>query len=175
MIFGMHTKNTFAAAAAAAAAIVVLLSVAAGTLLIAGEPPAAAPATKPAAATTAPGTSETKPNGLKITYVATGDGARVGDNVSVLYTGKLQDGTEFDSSAKHGNEPIEFILGRGMVIKGWDEGIQGMQVGEKRTLVIPPSLGYGEQGAGGVIPPNATLTFDVELVGLRRPPQAPQQ
>jgi FKBP-type peptidyl-prolyl cis-trans isomerase len=162
----MHTKKAFAAVAVA--------SLFAASLLVAGQPPAAAPATKPAA-TTAPGTSETKPNGMKVTYVAMGDGARVGDNVSVLYAGKLQDGTEFDSSAKHGNEPIEFILGRGMVIKGWDEGLQGMQVGDKRTLVIPPSLGYGEQGAGGVIPPNATLTFDVELVGLRRAPQAPQQ
>jgi FKBP-type peptidyl-prolyl cis-trans isomerase len=162
----MPTKNTFAAVAVA--------SLLAASLLVAGEPPAPAPATKPAA-TTAPGTTETKPNGLKVTYVAAGDGARIGDNVSVLYAGKLQDGTEFDSSAKHGNEPIEFILGRGMVIKGWDEGLQGMQVGDKRTLVIPPSLGYGEQGAGGVIPPNATLTFDVELVGLRRAPQAPGQ
>jgi FKBP-type peptidyl-prolyl cis-trans isomerase len=158
-------KNTFA--------VVVIASLVATSLLLAGEPPAAAPATKPAAAP-ATGTSETKPNGLKITYVAPAEGAKVGDNVSVLYAGKLQDGTEFDSSAKHGNEPIEFILGRGMVIKGWDEGLQGMQVGEKRTLVIPPSLGYGEQGAGGVIPPNATLTFDVELVGLRRPPQQQQ-
>jgi FKBP-type peptidyl-prolyl cis-trans isomerase len=160
--------------------VVVASAFLASTLLIAGEPPApaaapaAAPATKPAATAAAPGKTETKPNGLKITYVAAGEGARPGDNVSVLYAGKLQDGTEFDSSAKHGNEPIEFILGKGMVIKGWDEGLQGMQVGEKRTLVIPPSLGYGEQGAGGVIPPNATLTFDVELVGLRRPPQ-PQQ
>ena len=161
-------KNTFA---------VVVVTLLASTLLIAGEPPAAAPATKPAvAAPAAPSTgkTETKPNGLKVTYVAPAEGAKVGDNVSVLYTGKLQDGTEFDSSAKHGNEPIDFILGKGMVIKGWDEGLQGMQVGEKRTLVIPPSLGYGEQGAGGVIPPNATLTFDVELVGLRRPP-TPQQ
>jgi FKBP-type peptidyl-prolyl cis-trans isomerase len=157
-------KNTF---------VVVVLTLLASTLLIAGEPPApaAAPATKPAAA---PGKTETKPNGLKITYVATGEGAKAGDNVSVLYTGKLQDGTEFDSSAKHGNEPIDFILGKGMVIKGWDEGLQGMQVGEKRTIVIPPTLGYGEQGAGGVIPPNATLTFDVELVALRRPPTPPQ-
>ena len=157
-------KNTFALVVA------VLL---ASSLLIAGEPPAA---TKPATAggDAAAGKTETKPNGLKITYVKPAEGARAGDNVSVLYAGKLQDGTEFDSSAKHGNEPIEFILGKGMVIKGWDEGLQGMQVGEKRTLVIPPSLGYGEQGAGGVIPPNATLTFEVELVGLRRPPQAQQ-
>ena len=158
-------KNTFAA--------IVAVTLLASTLaLFAGEPPAAAPATKPAAS--APGKTETKSNGLKITHVAAGEGAKAGDNVSVLYTGKLQDGTEFDSSAKHGNEPIDFILGKGMVIKGWDEGLQGMQVGEKRTLVIPPTLGYGEQGAGGVIPPNATLTFDVELVGLRRPPTQQQ-
>jgi len=159
-------KNTFA---------VVVVTLLASTLLIAGEPPAAT--TKPAAAAAAApatGKTETKSNGLKITYVAPAEGAKAGDNVSVLYTGKLQDGTEFDSSAKHGNEPIDFVLGKGMVIKGWDEGLQGMHVGEKRTLVIPPSLGYGEQGAGGVIPPNATLTFDVELVGLRRPPQPPQ-
>jgi FKBP-type peptidyl-prolyl cis-trans isomerase len=144
------------------AAVAVILT---ASLLIAAEAPA--PATTQAAAAT-PGKVETKPNGLKITYVAPPAGAKDGDNVSVLYAGKLQDGTEFDSSAKHGNEPIDFILGKGMVIKGWDEGLQGMQVGEKRTLVIPPSLGYGEQGAGGVIPPNATLTFDVELVALRR-------
>jgi FKBP-type peptidyl-prolyl cis-trans isomerase len=167
----MPTKHTCAAVASLFAVVSLF---AAASLLVAGAPPAAAPATKPAATATAgaaAGKTETKPNGLKITYVAPGEGARVGDSVSVLYAGKLQDGTEFDSSAKHGNEPIEFILGKGMVIKGWDEGLQGMQVGEKRTLVIPPSLGYGEQGAGGVIPPNATLTFEVELVGLRRPPQ----
>jgi FKBP-type peptidyl-prolyl cis-trans isomerase len=163
-------KNTFAPVAVVAVVVTLLASTLA---LLAGEPPAAA-TTKPAAAASAPGKTETKPNGLKITYVAPGEGAKAGDNVSVLYTGKLQDGTEFDSSAKHGNEPIDFILGKSMVIKGWDEGLQGMQVGEKRTLVIPPTLGYGEQGAGGVIPPNATLTFDVELVGLRRPVQ-PQQ
>ena len=139
--------------------VIVVLALTAG-LLIAAE----TPATTQAAA----GKSETKENGLKITYVAPPVGAKDGDTVSVLYTGKLQDGTEFDSSAKHGNEPIEFILGKGMVIKGWDEGLKGMQVGEKRTLVIPPTLGYGEQGAGGVIPPNATLTFDVELLALRR-------
>ena len=159
-------KNTFA---------VVVVTLLASTLLIAGEPPAAT--TKPAAAAAAApatGKTETKSNGLKITYVAPAEGAKAGDNVSVLYTGKLQDGTEFDSSAKHGNEPIDFVLGKGMVIKGWDEGLQGMHVGEKRTLVIPPSLGYGEQGAGGVIPPNATLTFDVELVGLRRSPTPAQ-
>jgi FKBP-type peptidyl-prolyl cis-trans isomerase len=169
----MRTR-TFAAVTTAAT-----LSVAA--LLFAADAPttkpaggaAAAPATH-AAAAPAPGTTETKSSGLKVTYVAPATGAKDGDTVSVLYTGKLQDGTVFDASEKHGNEPIEFVLGKGMVIKGWDEGIQGMQIGEKRQLVIPPTLGYGEQGAGGVIPPNATLTFDVELVGLRRPPQ-PQQ
>ena len=146
--------------------VIVVLTLTAG-LLIAAETPAT---TQAAAA----GKTETKDNGLKITYVAPAVGAKDGDTVSVLYTGKLQDGTEFDSSAKHGNEPIEFILGKSMVIKGWDEGLQGMHVGEKRKLVIPPALGYGEAGAGGVIPPNATLTFDVELVALRRP-VGPQQ
>ena len=153
-------KNTFA---------VVVVTLLASTLLIAGEPPAAT--TKPAAAAAAApatGKTETKSNGLKITYVAPAEGAKAGDNVSVLYTGKLQDGTEFDSSAKHGNEPIEFVIGKGMVIKGWEIGVAGMQVGEKRKLEIPPALAYGEQGAGGVIPPNATLTFDVQLVGVKR-------
>ncbi len=125
---------------------------------------AAEPASQPAKRTTS--------SGLTIIETKPGEGAKNGDTVSVLYAGKLQDGTEFDSSAKHGNEPIEFILGKQMVIKGWEEGILGMQVGEKRTLIIPPNLAYGEKGAGGgVIPPNATLTFDVELVGLRRPAQ----
>lgn len=154
------------------AAVVATFAVSA--LLIAADAPPPATAPAGAGATSQPaGKTETKPNGLKITYVAPSGGAKDGDTVSVLYTGKLENGTEFDSSAKHGGEPIEFVLGRQMVIKGWDEGIQGMQVGEKRTLVIPPTLGYGEQGAGTVIPPNATLTFDVELVGLRRPPQQP--
>ena len=155
----------FAVTAAAA-------SLALGVAVFAADPPAASqPASAPAGQT---GKTETKEGGLKITYVTAGSGAKDGDSVSVLYTGKLQDGTVFDASEKHGNEPIEFILGKGMVIKGWDQGLQGMQVGEKRTLVIPPTLGYGEQGAGGVIPPNATLTFDVQLVGLRRTAQPGQ-
>jgi FKBP-type peptidyl-prolyl cis-trans isomerase len=129
-----------------------------------------AAAAESAAPATQPGKTETKEGGLKVTYVAAAaPAAKDGDTVWVLYSGKLKDGTEFDSSAKHGNEPIEFVIGKAMVIKGWEVGVAGMQVGEKRKLEIPPALAYGEQGAGGVIPPNATLTFDVELVGMKRP------
>jgi peptidylprolyl isomerase len=96
----------------------------------------------------------------------TGAQAQAGKTVSVHYTGKLQDGTIFDSSISR-NEPITFRLGVGQVIKGWDEGIALMKVGGKAQLVIPAALGYGEYGAGGVIPPNATLVFDVELVTVK--------
>jgi peptidylprolyl isomerase len=94
--------------------------------------------------------------------------AQSGDTVLVHYTGKLQDGKVFDSSHSR-NEPLTFELGRGRVIKGWEEGLLGMKVGQKRQLIIPPALGYGEAGAGGTIPPNATLIFDVELIYLSRP------
>jgi len=106
-------------------------------------------------------------SGLKYEELETGDGAtaETGQQVTVHYTGWLEDGTKFDSSLDR-NDPFVFKLGMGMVIKGWDEGVAGMQVGGKRKLTIPADLGYGERGAGGVIPPNATLIFDVELLAV---------
>ncbi|WP_447975547.1 FKBP-type peptidyl-prolyl cis-trans isomerase [Nitrospira sp. Kam-Ns4a] len=98
--------------------------------------------------------------------VGTGRPAEIGDTATVHYTGWLADGTKFDSSRDR-NEPFSFRVGAGRVIKGWDEGILGMKVGGKRKLIIPPDLGYGSRGAGNVIPPNATLTFEVELLQLR--------
>ena len=97
--------------------------------------------------------------------VGTGDEAVSGKKVTVNYLGTLLDGTKFDSSYDRG-VPFSFILGAGEVIKGWDQGVAGMKVGGKRKLTIPSSLGYGEAGAGGVIPPNATLIFEVELLGV---------
>jgi FKBP-type peptidyl-prolyl cis-trans isomerase FkpA len=96
--------------------------------------------------------------------VGTGAEAAAGQYVSVHYTGWLTDGTKFDSSKDRG-DPFEFPLGAGHVIRGWDEGVQGMKVGGSRKLTIPADLGYGARGAGGVIPPNATLVFEVELLG----------
>jgi FKBP-type peptidyl-prolyl cis-trans isomerase len=94
-----------------------------------------------------------------------GTEATAGQRVSVHYTGWLTDGSKFDSS-KDRNEPFDFPLGAGHVIRGWDEGVQGMKVGGKRKLTIPPSMGYGARGAAGVIPPNAVLVFEVELLGV---------
>ena len=110
-------------------------------------------------------TQHTPANGLVIDEIEVGSGetAVKGKMVSVHYTGWLTDGTKFDSS-KDRNDPFNFPLGAGHVIRGWDEGVQGMQEGGKRKLTIPPELGYGARGAGGVIPPNATLTFEVELL-----------
>jgi FKBP-type peptidyl-prolyl cis-trans isomerase FkpA len=114
----------------------------------------------------------TTPSGLQYIDLTVGKGevAKTGDQVSVHYTGWLQNpdgskGRKFDSSKDRG-QPFQFGLGQGQVIKGWDEGVQGMKVGGDRELIIPASLGYGERGAGGVIPPNATLIFDVELLGV---------
>jgi FKBP-type peptidyl-prolyl cis-trans isomerase FkpA len=111
--------------------------------------------------------STTTASGLVIDEITPGEGAeaQVGRTVSVHYTGWLTNGSKFDSSVDR-NEPFDFPLGRGYVIRGWDEGVAGMKVGGKRKLTIPPELGYGARGAGGVIPPNATLVFEVELLAV---------
>jgi peptidylprolyl isomerase len=118
------------------------------------------------------GKTMTTASGLQIADSKIGTGAqpKTGQTCVMHYTGWLYDngvkGAKFDTSLDRG-EPFEFAIGRGQVIKGWDEGVATMQVGGKRTLIIPPQLGYGARGAGGVIPPNATLIFDVELLGVK--------
>lgn len=111
----------------------------------------------------------TTDSGLKYVDVVVGNGASPtrGKQVKVHYTGTLENGTKFDSSLDR-KQPFSFVIGVGQVIKGWDEGVMTMKVGGKRKLVIPSNLGYGPRGAGGVIPPNATLLFDVELLGVQK-------
>lgn len=141
------------------------------TLALAAGCAPATPAETPAPARSAytapePPASMKDATELKIEDIEVGTGAEAksGNTVAVDYTGWLVDGTQFDSSA--GRQPIEFALGAGMVIPGWDQGLAGMKVGGKRMLTIPPGLAYGEQSPGEPIPPNATLVFEVELVGV---------
>lgn len=132
----------------------------------ASQQPQAQTQTQPApgAIVNAPST----PDKLDVQDLVVGNGpeAVAGKTVTVHYTGTLTDGKEFDSSRKPGREPFKFLLGSGQVIPGWDKGVAGMKVGGKRKLVIPPELGYGKQGAGNVIPPDSTLVFEVELLGV---------
>jgi FKBP-type peptidyl-prolyl cis-trans isomerase len=128
-------------------------------LLIAADAPTSQPAV---------GEKHTTASGLQIIEQGREElTAAAGDKVWVEYTGKLTDGTKFDSSADHPEQPFIFALGRHQVIAGWDEGIAGMKVGQKRQLIIPPNLAYGSQGVGN-IPPNSTLVFDVKLLGVMK-------
>ena len=127
--------------------------------------PEARPAPTPTPAPAAPAVPE-KPLQKSDLVVGKGPEAKSGDNVSVHYTGTLENGEKFDSS-KDRNQPFEFKLGQGRVIQGWDQGVPGMKVGGKRKLIIPPSLGYGARGAGPKIPPNSVLVFEVELLGIK--------
>ena len=129
------------------------------------EPAAGTPATTSGATE---GQERTLPGGLKVTDIKVGSGpmAETGSTVAVHYTGWLMDGTKFDSSLDRG-DPIVFQLGAGRVIKGWEEGLKGMRVGGKRKLTIPTSMGYGAQGYPPVIPPDATLQFEVELMNVK--------
>ena len=108
--------------------------------------------------------------GMKVEILkeGTGEGAKVGDNVVVNYVGTLLDGTKFDSSLNPGRTPFPFTLGVTSVIQGWQLGVQGMKVGEKRRLTIPSELGYGTRGAGGLIPPNATLIFEIDMISINK-------
>lgn len=150
--------------------IVLLLLIAAVSIPACSQKEGTASAEKaPAAQSQATAGAVKTPSGLSYTDLVKGTGASPtsGKNVTVHYTGWLENGTKFDSSVDHG-QPFTFRIGAGEVIPGWDEGVMSMKVGGKRKLVIPPQLGYGAAGAGGVIPPNATLIFEVELLDVAK-------
>ena len=161
-------KNFPRAGALAAAALVAR----AAAIVVTFTPASFTPALLTAALAQTTGTPVTTPSGLQIidTKIGTGPSPRTGQTCIMHYTGWLYEngkkGKKFDSSVDRG-EPFEFPIGTHRVIAGWDEGVATMKVGGKRTLIIPPALGYGARGAGGAIPPNATLIFDVELLGIK--------
>jgi FKBP-type peptidyl-prolyl cis-trans isomerase len=130
------------------------------------QAPSAAPTPTPAPTPAQPPPDPNAKLEIKDLTVGKGPEAKAGDSVKVHYVGTLLNGEEFDASKKHGTEPFQFDLGKGRVIKGWDDGVAGMKVGGKRKLTIPPHLGYGARGAGAKIPPNSTLVFEVELVEI---------
>lgn len=171
----MRTKPTLVVLMVALAAVSLLAAgCAAAPTPTATTTPAQSQAAQPATPAAAPSSAAPASPGqtaavtaLKIVdkTVGTGPAAKAGDLVTVDYTGWLTDGTKFDSSIDAG-QPFQFTLGKGEVIAGWDQGVAGMQVGGVRTLTIPPDLGYGAQGAGGTIPSNATLVFEVKLLRI---------
>ncbi len=128
--------------------------------------PAAQPAATPAPTPAQPPPDPNAKLEIKDVVVGKGAEAKAGDTIKVHYVGTLANGEKFDASKDHGTEPFTFDLGKGRVIKGWDDGVAGMKVGGKRKLTIPPHLGYGARGAGPKIPPNSTLVFEVELVEI---------
>ena len=149
--------------------VVVLLGLLALPVVLRAEKPKAAPETKKMEkANDGTGQEVVNPTGLKYVdhVIGTGASPKKGQQVTVHYTGRLTDGKKFDSSVDRG-QPFPFQIGTGQVIRGWDEGVATMKVGGKRTLTIPPDLGYGAAGFPGAIPPDATLIFDVELLGVQ--------